>query len=183
MSNLSFNINTNTKTTLGKSNYPVKIHESGNYISKVEYNEQYDALDIIIESEDYKFQDRNFNPLKNVGSWTTPEKALAEFQSKIASYLWQFMSKEEATINADNFQDFCTKAIELLTKYAVEPKVEFALKLVYDKNFEFPKLPKGRFLSTSNLENPLSYSRWEKENKLLPEAHEVSTSTTEEELF
>ena len=82
MSNLNFSIDSSVKETTNKSLFPVRIHDKC-FITSAGYNEEYDCLDIAIESDEYKYRERMFNPLKNVPTWTTSEKELATFQSRI----------------------------------------------------------------------------------------------------
>lgn len=179
MSNLSFSIDSNVKETLNKSLFPVEIHKNC-YITGAEYNEEYDCLDITIESDDYKYRERMFNPLKNVPTWTTAEKALSVFQSRLKHFFNRFMDDAQSSISATNFRELCEKAAELLQTHAIEPKKLISVKFVYDKAFKYPQLPKNpRFLANEN-DEPLSYSNWEKTNQLMPEVTDTTTGNAEE---
>lgn len=184
MSNLSFSINKQTKETTGKGLYPVKIHGYDNKITAAEYNDEFDCLDLTIENDSYKFRERMFNPTKNIPSWSTPEKQLANFLQRIAHILRRFMTKEEAQFNESNFIDMCKKVASLLQVHAIENEKPFAIKFIYDKGFQYPKIPQtGRVIAVEG-EEPLSYSKWEKENVLLPEVTSTpSTNTDTVELF
>jgi len=59
----------------------------------------------------------------------------------------------------------------------------FSLKLVYDKAFQYPRIPNlGRVIAVEG-EEPLSYTKWEKENVLLPEVSSAPSNTDASELF
>lgn len=169
MSNLNFNIDSTVKENLNKTVFPVKIHNNCT-ISSAEYVEEYDCLDIVIESDSHKYRERMFNPLKNIPTWTTAEKQLANFQSRIVHFLKRFMVLDETNkIQGNTFQEMCVNVANAINEHAVSKKVPFSVKFVYDKNFQYPKLPAtGRVIALST-EEPLSYTKWEKENVLLPE--------------
>jgi len=179
---LNFSITKETKENTSKGLYPVKIHEGGNFITGAEYNEEFDCLDITFENDSYKHRERMFNPTKNVPTWTTPEKQLAAFQSRIAHYLRRFMDiNEQNQIEGNTFQEMCQNvAIALKENATGKP---FSLKLVYDKAFQYPRIPNlGRVIAVEG-EEPLSYSKWEKENVLLPEVSSAPSNTDASELF
>lgn len=179
MSNLNFSIDSSVKETTNKSLFPVKIHDKC-YITSAGYNEEYDCLDITIESDDYKYRERMFNPLKNVPTWTTSEKELATFQSRIKHFLKRFMTEEQASITADNFREMCEKAADLLQIYAIDTKQLITVKFVYDKAFKYPQLPKNpRFLAAEG-EPALEYTNWEKSKQLLDTTSEPATADTED---
>lgn len=182
MSNLSFSIDSNVKETTNKSLFPVRIHDKC-YITAAGYNEEFDCLDITIESDEYKFRERMFNPLKNVPNWTTPEKELANFQSRIKHFLKRFMSEETSSISADSFREMCEKVAELLQIHAIETKQLISVKFVFDKAFKYPQLPKNpRFLAADG-EPALEYSNWEKTNQLMPETTSAIAEAKGEDLF
>lgn len=188
MSNLNFNIDSNVKENLNKSVFPVGIHKDCT-IASAEYIEEFDCLDIVIESNFHKYRERMFNPLKNIPTWTTAEKQLANFQSRIVHFLKRFMVIDETNkIQGNTFQEMCINVANAINQYAVATKIPFSVKFVYDKNFQYPKLPStGRVIALDN-EEPLSYTKWEKENVLLPEtgtgnAAETSSPTAVEDLF
>ncbi len=181
MSNLSFSIDSSVKETTNKSLFPVRIHD-GCYITSAGYNEEYDCLDIVIESDEYKYRERMFNPLKNVPTWTTPEKELANFQSRIKHFLKRFMTEEQASIVADNYREMCEKAAGLLQTFAIDTKQLISVKFVYDKAFKYPQLPKNpRFLAAEG-EPALEYTNWEKTNQLITEKSEP-TELKGEDIF
>ena len=130
MTNFNFSINQEVKENVNKQLYPVDIHEN-NYITAAEYNEEYDCLDITIENENYKYRERMFNPTKNISglTWTTPEKEIAKFLSRIKHFLKRFMTEEEASFNAESFREMCEKTSELLMIHAIEPKKLISVKL------------------------------------------------------
>lgn len=184
MSNLSFSINEQTKETTGKGLYPVKIHDYDNKITAAEYNEEFDCLDITIENDNYKFRERMFNPTKNIPSWSTPEKQLSNFLQRIAHLLRRFMTKDEAQFDEANYIDMCKKVASLLQTHAINTGKTFAIKFIYDKAFQYPKIPQtGRVIAIEG-DEPLSYSKWEKENVLLPEISVAPTNSLDaSELF
>ena len=110
MTNFNFSINQEVKENVNKQLYPVDIHEN-NYITAAEYNEEHDCLDITIENENYKYRERMFNPTKNISglTWTTPEKEIAKFLSRIKHFLKRFMTEEEASFSASTFREMCEK--------------------------------------------------------------------------
>jgi hypothetical protein len=179
MSNLNFSIDSSVKETTNKSLFPVRIHDKC-FITSAGYNEEYDCLDIAIESDEYKYRERMFNPLKNVPTWTTSEKELATFQSRIKHFLKRFMTEEQASITADNFREMCEKAADLLQIYAIDTKQLITVKFVYDKAFKYPQLPKNpRFLAAEG-EPALEYTNWEKSKQLLDTTSEPATADTED---
>lgn len=179
MSNLNFSIDSSVKETTNKSLFPVRIHDKC-FITSAGYNEEYDCLDIAIESDEYKYRERMFNPLKNVPTWTTSEKELATFQSRIKHFLKRFMTEEQASITADNFREMCEKAADLLQIYAIDTKQLITVKFVYDKAFKYPQLPKNpRFLAAEG-EPALEYTNWEKSKQLLDTTSEPATVDTED---
>ncbi len=179
MSNLNFSIDSSVKETTNKSLFPVRIHDKC-FITSACYNEEYDCLDIAIESDEYKYRERMFNPLKNVPTWTTSEKELATFQSRIKHFLKRFMTEEQASITADNFREMCEKAADLLQIYAIDTKQLITVKFVYDKAFKYPQLPKNpRFLAAEG-EPALEYTNWEKSKQLLDTTSEPATADTED---
>lgn len=182
MSNLNFSIDSNVKETTNKSLFPVRIHEKC-YITSANYNEEHDCLDIAIESDEYKYRERMFNPLKNVPTWTTPEKELATFQSRIKHFLKRFMTEEQASISAENFREMCEKTAELLQIHAIDTKKNISVKFVYDKAFKYPQLPKNpRFLATED-EPALEYTNWEKQNQLMPAETSATNAEKGEDIF
>lgn len=181
---LNFSITKETKETTGKGIYPVKIHENDNYISNVEYNEEFDCLDITFENENYKHRERMFNPIKNVPTWTTPEKQLAAFQSRIVHFLNKFMVIDDTNkIEGNTFKEMCENIAAALKTHAIDTGKKFSLKLVYDKAFQYPRIPSVGNVIATEKDAPLSYSKWEKENVLLPEVSSVPSNTDETELF
>ena len=179
MSNLNFSIDSSVKETTNKSLFPVRIHDKC-FFTSAGYNEEYDCLDIAIESDEYKYRERMFNPLKNVPTWTTSEKELATFQSRIKHFLKRFMTEEQASITADNFREMCEKAADLLQIYAIDTKQLITVKFVYDKAFKYPQLPKNpRFLAAEG-EPALEYTNWEKSKQLLDTTSEPATADTED---
>ena len=179
MSNLNFSIDSSVKETTNKSLFPVRIHDKC-FITSAGYNEEYDCLDIAIESDEYKYRERMFNPLKNVPTWTTSEKELATFQSRIKHFLKRFMTEEQASITADNFREMCEKAADLLQIYAIDTKQLITVKFVYDKAFKYPQLPKNpRFLAAEG-EPALEYTNWEKSKQLLDTTSEPAATDTED---
>ncbi|HQJ56207.1 MAG TPA: hypothetical protein PLH46_01065 [Caldisericia bacterium] len=179
MSNLNFSIDSSVKETTNKSLFPVRMHDKC-FITSAGYNEEYDCLDIAIESDEYKYRERMFNPLKNVPTWTTSEKELATFQSRIKHFLKRFMTEEQASITADNFREMCEKAADLLQIYAIDTKQLITVKFVYDKAFKYPQLPKNpRFLAAEG-EPALEYTNWEKSKQLLDTTSEPATADTED---
>jgi len=179
MSNLNFSIDSSVKETTNKSLFPVRIHDKC-FITSAGYNEEYDCLDIAIESDEYKYRERMFNPLKNVPTWTTSEKELATFQSRIKHFLKRFMTEEQSSITADNFREMCEKAADLLQIYAIDTKQLITVKFVYDKAFKYPQLPKNpRFLAAEG-EPALEYTNWEKSKQLLDTTSEPATADTED---
>lgn len=179
MSNLNFSIDSSVKETTNKSLFPVRIHDKC-FITSAGYNEEYDCLDIAIESDEYKYRERMFNPLKNVPTWTTSEKELATFQSRIKHFLKRFMTEEQASITADNFREMCEKAADLLQIYAIDTKQLITVKFVYDKAFKYPQLPKNpRFLAAEG-EPALEYTNWEKSKQLLDTTSEHAVADTED---
>jgi len=179
MSNLNFSIDSSVKETTNKSLFPVRIHYKC-FITSAGYNEEYDCLDIAIESDEYKYRERMFNPLKNVPTWTTSEKELATFQSRIKHFLKRFMTEEQSSITADNFREMCEKAADLLQIYAIDTKQLITVKFVYDKAFKYPQLPKNpRFLAAEG-EPALEYTNWEKSKQLLDTTSEPATADTED---
>ena len=179
MSNLNFSIESSVKETTNKSLFPVRMHDKC-FITSAGYNEEYDCLDIAIESDEYKYRERMFNPLKNVPTWTTSEKELATFQSRIKHFLKRFMTEEQASITADNFREMCEKAADLLQIYAIDTKQLITVKFVYDKAFKYPQLPKNpRFLAAEG-EPALEYTNWEKSKQLLDTTSEPATADTED---
>ncbi len=179
MSNLNFSIDSSVKETTNKSLFPVRIHDKC-FITSAGYNEEYDCLDIAIESDEYKYRERMFNPLKNVPTWTTSEKELATFQSRIKHFLKRFMTEEQASITADNFREMCEKAADLLQIYAIDTKQLITVKFVYDKAFKYPQLPKNpRFLAAEG-EPALEYTNWEKSKQLLDTTSEPAAADTED---
>ena len=179
MSNLNFSIESSVKETTNKSLFPVRMHDKC-FITSAGYNEEYDCLDIAIDSDEYKYRERMFNPLKNVPTWTTSEKELATFQSRIKHFLKRFMTEEQASITADNFREMCEKAADLLQIYAIDTKQLITVKFVYDKAFKYPQLPKNpRFLAAEG-EPALEYTNWEKSKQLLDTTSEPATADTED---
>ena len=179
MSNLNFSIDSSVKETTNKSLFPVRIHDKC-FITSAGYNEEYDCLDIAIESDEYKYRERMFNPLKNVPTWTTSEKELATFQSRIKHFLKRFMTEEQSSITADNFREMCEKAADLLQIYAIDTKQLITVKFVYDKAFKYPQLPKNpRFLAAEG-EPALEYTNWEKSKQLLDTTSEPAAADTED---
>ena len=179
MSNLNFSIDSSVKETTNKSLFPVRMHDKC-FITSAGYNEEYDCLDIAIESDEYKYRERMFNPLKSVPTWTTSEKELATFQSRIKHFLKRFMTEEQASITADNFREMCEKAADLLQIYAIDTKQLITVKFVYDKAFKYPQLPKNhRFLAAEG-EPALEYTNWEKSKQLLDTTSEPATADTED---
>ena len=180
MSNLNFSIDSSVKETTNKSLFPVRIHDKC-YITSASYNEEYDCLDIAIESDDHKYRERMFNPLKNVPTWTTPEKELKNFQGRIKHFLNRFMSDDDSSkLVAQNFRELCERAAEMLQEAAIDTKKLISVKFVYDKNFKYPQLPKNpRFLASED-EDPLEYTNWEKSNQLISETTEATEAKGED---
>lgn len=183
---LDFSFTDQTRESLTKEPYEVGIH-SGNVITSAEYVEEYDAIDITFENptKNWRYRDRLFNPVKgNTPDWTTPEKQLAQFQAKIKHILCRFIPEEQCRFSATTFKEMADKVIEILQAHAIDPKVEFILKMYFDKSFEYPELARNRFMALPT-EAPLSFSKWEKENRLISE--EISDSEgeqpSEDEIF
>ena len=184
MSSLNFSITKETKETTSKGLYPVQIHENNNYISGAEYNEEFDCLDITFENDRYKHRERMFNPTKSVPQWTTPEKQLATFQSRIAHYLNRFMVIDDTNkIEGNTFKEMCENIAEALKIHAIDTGKTFSLKLIYDKGFQYPRVPNTGPVIAVEGDKPLFYSKWEKENVLLPEVSSTPSNSDAVELF
>lgn len=181
MNNNLFSFDQSIKENVKKSGYPVGIHEN-NVIADAAYNDEYDCLDITYENpkNNYTFRDRIFNPTVNVPAWTTVEEALRKTQSKIKHIMRRFMSDEECTFNASSWKEMCDIAAEKLLEHSVDK--EFDLKLIFDKNFAYPKIGLPPFIRVEG-EPKLAYSKWEQTNALLPEETGEPTSAEGGDLF
>jgi len=164
---MNFSFNKEIQDTVKKQPYSVEIH-SNNIITSAKYVEEYDCLDITYEnpSKGYIYRDRTFNPTKSIPEWTTAEKELMKVQVKFKHVMRRFMSEEETMFEANTWKEMC----EIVAEKLIEKSqgIEFDLKLIFDKNFEYPSLGLPRFIRVEG-EQPLQYSKWEKENRLLPE--------------
>lgn len=162
-----FAMNSQVKETSAKRMYPTEII-AGNKIEKVEYIPEHDCLDISFSNNEYYFRERMFNPIKGtVPEWTTEEKEINKFLSRVKQIMCRFMSEADASFEADTFEEMAAIVADKLTA-ASEGKT-FDLKFIFDKKFEYPILGMGRFIRVEG-EPALQYTKWEKENRLINEA-------------
>lgn len=162
----NFSFDESTKEFLG-SPYKVGIFDR-NIITNVEVVSPETGsayIDLFIENltHGYTMRERIFALNDEVPSWTTPEKELSKLKAKIKHIMARFVPEEEQVFAASSFLDMCKQVKERLDKYAVQPKTEFSLKTVYDKNFQFVVLPSYPPFFASPNDEPLTYS--EKERK------------------
>lgn len=180
MSNFSFT--TDTKEFLNTP-YPVGIFNN-NIITAVEVvNPESGSpyIDIHFENLDYGYtmRDRTFNVGDSVPSWTTPEKELNKIKGHLKHIMGRFIPAEEQVFDATGFVDMCNKIAALLNKYAIATKKPVSLITVYDRNFQWTELRKGKFLAAEG-EEPLKYSEKE-ERRNFPEKFEVEEPQGETE--
>lgn len=184
MSHLDFSFTTDTKESLKKDPYEVGIH-SGNIITEVSYNEQYDAIDIVFENPEnnWTIRERMFNPLKgDVPEWTTPERELALFKARIKHILKRFVPEEQCLFSANSFREMAVKVAAILKEYAIDTKAEVSIKVHWDKNFKFPELAKNKFLANDR-DPELKFSTWELNNRMISDEVSDEVGSAEEEIF
>lgn len=162
---LNFSLNEEIKEQAGGKLYPVEI-VSGNYIKSVEFVDQYESIDITFYNPEngYEFRDRIFKPDENP-QFGTAEEALLKVQRKLKHILNRFMSNEESSFNAISWKDLALKFCTKLTEKSKD--VPFDLKLIWNKDFTFPAIGLVPFMKVETDERPLTYSKWEKENRLI----------------
>lgn len=184
---MNFGFNENTKEFANSTPYNVGIH-TGNIITKAEYTktDTYEALDIVYENLNKGFTklDRMFTPVSSTGEYpeyTSAEKELSKFQGKVKHILKRFLTEDQIKFEANSFKDMAEQVSALLQEHAIAPKKEFDLKIIYDKNLQYPEVAKGRFMRVEG-EDELVFTPWEKTNRLIVE-EVASQETADETIF
>ena len=180
MSNTNFSFE-GVKEITGKRLYQVGINTESNYISKAEYNEQYDSLDITFENDSNSYRERIFNPTKNVPEWTTADKELKKTQRRIMHILLRFMPLDDAqNIKGTNWKEMCENVSSILLEKSHGK--HFELKFIFDKKFEYPELGAIPFIRIEG-DKPLNYTDWENKNRMLVESNTKPETTEEDDIF
>jgi hypothetical protein len=136
-------------------------------------SEKYEALDIVFNKDEngilFEHRQRLFSVSKdNIPSWSSYEKEVSKLKQQIFHILSRFYSFDELKFEADTFEQMAVRVIEFLEERPIADQTPFDLKFIFNKSFEYPEIPStGRFMKTEKDLYELSYSEWEKENRLL----------------
>ena len=150
---------------------PVDIHTNVK-ITSIEIGDTY--FDINFEDTLKRtIRHRVFEPAgkfpnkKKDGDMETPEEALQREERDKAAILSKLIKIYEAPpVKADDYQDYVEKCVKALTPRL--SKVSVNLKVIYDSEFKFSRIPNWGFIEKYEEGVPptLAYSAWELANRV-----------------
>lgn len=133
---------------------------------------------------EFTFVKEDLNKETNLGIWfpngkayvkdgeTQEEANVRDTKNKIFTLLQVsdcFLTSEESDVQANTFEGIVEQIVERLKdKEDVWNEVSLNIKLIPDKNLKYAEFPKYNFIEVNNDVVTLSYSKWEKKNRVDP---------------